>query len=401
MVGSSAFRPPPLYCEGLVHDRPFWVEEFLPQLAGAPRPVRVLSPCVGLNAPERAARELQVPWQTTGDYDINPHLWKALSKFTHDVSKLSVGPRAGSVLQVPLADLDLETDGLVSGPPCPPFSSMGKRLIDMDPRASVFSAVACWILHLSKYGKLTWFILENVSGITKRKRGEEQSFAEWFIAEMSSAMPDGWEIELRSHNSASCCLPQSRPRCFFIGTAPQMRATPFQRRVLCAPLKQWPAPDIVDFLDRKASDSDWHSLTVRQQVNVLEQLERFGEMCSERPPGTCTVGIVDIARDASKPVDSKITVGGTKTLRTNCSHLWVLPSPEWRDTFGAKGRFLNRAEKCRIAGIVPSSLEEMPVGALEVAVGNTIPVPLVGVVMAPVLRAWMQMVRASESEAVA
>ena len=258
-----------------------------------------------------------------------------------------------------------------------------------------------YYLHLSKYGNLSWFILENVSGITKRKRGDEQSFAEWFVAEMRGAMPDGWEIELRSHSSASCCLPQSRPRCFFVGTAPRMRATPFQRRVLSAPLKQWPAPDITDFLDRKASDSDWHDLTVRQQVNVLEQLQRFGEMCSERPPGTYTVGIVDIARDASKPIDSKITIGGTKTLRTNCSHLWVLPSPELSDTFGAKGRFLNRAEKCRLAGMVPRSLEEMPEGALEVAIGSAIPLPLMWVVMAPVLRVWIQMVRASVLEAAA
>ena len=161
-MAGSPFRPPPLHCEELVHNRPFWVEEFLPQLVDAPRPVKVLSPCVGLNAPERAARELEVPWQTTGDYDVNPDLWKVLRNFTHDISKLSVGPRAGSVLRVPLADLDLETDGLVSGPPCPPFSSMGKRLIDMDPRASVFATVACWILHLSKcrcIAAIIWYIL--------------------------------------------------------------------------------------------------------------------------------------------------------------------------------------------------------------------------------------------------
>ena len=62
----------------------------------------------------------------------------------------------------------------------------------MDARASVFVTVAMWILHLAHHGSLTWWVLENVSGIRKRRRGDTQSFAEWFLDEMSAALPTGW-----------------------------------------------------------------------------------------------------------------------------------------------------------------------------------------------------------------
>ena len=239
MPAPFRFQTPPLECDGLVHSRPQWVLDFLPHLANPPRPVKVLSPCVGVNAPERAVRELEFPWESVGDYDINPALRPALAKFTNAPDKLLVGRRQGSVLNVDVCDLDPETDGIVSGPPCPPFSSMGKRLVELDARSSVFVAVCTWILHLSRKCRLTWFIIENVSGITKRKKGTDTSFSEWFLSEMMRELPAGWHVELVQHNSAQCLLPQSRPRCFFVGSAAPLRATPFQRRVLSMAVPSW------------------------------------------------------------------------------------------------------------------------------------------------------------------
>lgn len=390
----TAAAQQPLQADQMVYDRPPWAVDFIPQLARAPRPVRVLSPCVGVNAPERAARELEFPWQSAGDYDINPVLRPALTKLTKAPQLLFVGARQGSVVHVPLNSLDLEVDGIVSGPPCPPFSSMGKRLVEMDARSSVFVSVCLWIIHLATHGKLAWFILENVAGILKRKRGENTTFADWFMAEMARDLPTGWEVLLHQHNSKQCLLPQSRPRCFFVGTAPRMRSTPFQRRVLSAAPRSWPDVDIISFLDQVAAPDDWDELSLRQKINVEEQLEQFHIACAA-PGSTCagTVAVVDVARDPLRSIDSKFTVGGTRTLRTNCSHLWILPSPRWQSVFGQRGRRLNRAEKCRVAGIVPGSLSELAEPDLDIAVGNTIPVPLIGVVLAPVLRAWAQMER--------
>jgi site-specific DNA-cytosine methylase len=187
----------------------------------------------------------------------------------------------------------------------------------MDARASVFVTVAMWVLHLAHHGSLTWWVLENVSGIRKRRRGEPQSFADWFLEEMLPALPTGWRIDVVEHNSCWCLLPQSRPRVFFIGTSDALRQTPLQRRLLSTPPLSRPRVDIIHFLDHRPSPEDWGTLTLRQQVNMLAQLQSFQPSCAE----DATVAIVDVARDPFGQVDATAVVGGARTLRTNCAYL--------------------------------------------------------------------------------
>jgi hypothetical protein len=169
-----------------------------------------------------------------------------------------------------------------------------------------------------------------------------------------------------------------------------MRATAFQRRVLAQPLLSWPRVDVLGFLDQVRSDVDFEQISFRQQLNVIEQLEGFHRDLREGL--VASVAIVDVGRDPASKFDSTRAVGSTRTLRTNCSHLWVLPSPELIPAFGPKGRLLNRQEKCKVAGIRPSSLADLDAEALDTAIGNTIPVALVGVVLFPVFRAWIKAV---------
>jgi hypothetical protein len=126
---------------------------------------------------------------------------------------------------------------------------------------------------------------------------------------------------------------------------------------------------------------------------MLAQLQSFQPSCAE----DATVAIVDVARDPFGQVDATAVAGGTRTLRTNCAYLWILPSTAWVPTFGVRGRFLSRDEKCRIAGLVPSSLSGLSDNDVTRAVGNTIPPPLVGVVMYPVLRAWAEHISSSRA----
>ena len=236
-------RHPPLDSATATFSEAPWAESFVAAMRQAPRPVKIISPCVGINAPERAAREMEMPWESCGDYEINRSLGPTLCYLAQDISKVHVGPRTGNIIDVQVADLDLAADGLVSGPPCPPFSDFGRRLVEVDPRTSVFFTVARWILHLAEFGSLSFWIIENVCGIRKRRSGE-QSFGDWFIAEMKSAMPHGWEVTFLEHNSIDCCVPQSRPRVFFIGTSGSLRTSPRQRRILSAPLMVRPHVDI-------------------------------------------------------------------------------------------------------------------------------------------------------------
>ena len=54
-----------------------------------------------------------------------------------------------------------------------------------------------------------------------------------------------------------------------------------------------------------------------------------------------------------------------------------------------------------MAGIVPESLRLLSDQELDKAIGNTIPVPLIGTVMFPVLRAWVDYQRQLVAEAAA
>ena len=67
------------------------------------------------------------------------------------------------VVSVPLAELS-DSHGFVSGPPCPPWSSRGRRIGATDERATVFDRCIEWIGELARHG-LLFFILENVVGI--------------------------------------------------------------------------------------------------------------------------------------------------------------------------------------------------------------------------------------------
>ena len=197
----------------------------------------------------------------------------------------------------------------------------------------MFLTVATWIIHLSKHN-LKFYILENVPGIMKRKQGEDASFGDWFKSEMLTAMPH-WTVSIVLHNSVHCLVPQSRPRCFFVGLAPMMRKLPIQRRILGQPPKQFPEVNLINFLDKTKSDDDFKGLTTRQQLNVEAQLATFRQAVGDKDE----VGICDIARDPMKKFCSDISYGRTYTLRTNCKFLWVLPSESLENVLGARGRF--------------------------------------------------------------
>ena len=81
----------------LWHDTPPWTRHWRSQLQwSGHRAVKVLSPCVGLDAPRRSAEELGCVWESTGDYDINVDLLSTLRLFagTHDA--LHVGKCSGT-----------------------------------------------------------------------------------------------------------------------------------------------------------------------------------------------------------------------------------------------------------------------------------------------------------------
>ena len=88
----------------------------------------------------------------------------------------------------------------------------------------------------------------------------------------------------------------------------------------------------------------------------------------------CGFGIVDIGRDPLRGMCTDIAVNKTRTLRTPCADIWLLPSNNLTRTSGA--------------GVVLASMIALSEQDVDRAIGNTIPVPMMGCVMFPCLKAW-------------
>ena len=147
-----------------------------------------------------------------------------------------------------------------------------------------------------------------------------------------------------------------------------------------------PEVDMQDFLDPCKDDEDSQKLSFNQQLNLITQQKVWREYCEKHEHAKFCV--FDVARDPSLDIDSKFMVNHCATFRTNNGHLWLLPRKNLASIFGEGGRLLTGAEKSRMAGFLPDSLKCLTKAALEKSLGNTIPVALIGDVLANILAAW-------------
>ena len=76
----------------------------------------VVSPCVGIDAPKRAAHELGFSaWRSVDIYDLRPELKSLLVELNGSDEHVHVGAREGDLLRVELHKLCLQAEGLASG----------------------------------------------------------------------------------------------------------------------------------------------------------------------------------------------------------------------------------------------------------------------------------------------
>ena len=303
-----------------------------------------------------------------------------------------LGDVAGDVSLRDISSLQ-DADALVSGPPCPPYSSIGQLGLGTDPHSCILEIVGRWAVQLAKRGCLLFFVLENVEGLFKRQAGQEASYGTMFVDWLSTTLPKGWNMKVRRADARDCGVPQCRLRVCIIGVSPAMVRTPLQKRLWARPLRQCRPVSLRGVLAPCDKPEDYESLTLNQKLNVDARVEEWEAIRKKRAPHG-ELGIIDIARDASNiSFDSTFGFDECHTLRTNNSHLWIVPAIHLRATYGARGRFLTWQEKARLSGITPWSLEGMPVATINSALGNTIPVPLIGSVLAPLLQAWRDIYR--------
>ena len=357
----------------------------------------VSCPCVGLNSQARAARLLGTELVCVQQYDIRGEFGSVLQRITGSLDEVFVGKTVGDITKVPIENIERQVDGLIAGPPCPPYSVIGKKLGSQDIRCEVLVVVGLWITRLAHAG-MKWFVIENVNGILKRDRILGRSVAEWFMENLRESLPCGWALRVQKVNCKDCGLPHNRPRVFITGTSETMRATSYQRGLLTAELKPHPRRLLAEFLDTDSDSSeDFDRLTVSQQLNVLMHIDRFQRYCESAaaPP---SIMVTDAARAFGKEFAVNCAYDEIHCLRTNCSSLWLVPAKHMEKKLGKHGRSLRRDEKSRLCGFAPETLESLSDRELDHALGNRIPVPQLAVVLDPILKCWDLAVRGCSSE---
>ena len=124
-------------------------------------------PCVGLNAfsAAMAAMRWPGPYMVKYAFDIDPEvvtpLW-SLHGPPAPGAVFKIGA-AGNILEEDISQWD-RVDGTCAGPPCPPYSMIGSRRGNDDPRVAVHARVTD-ILVDQGWKHSFFFIVEQVPGI--------------------------------------------------------------------------------------------------------------------------------------------------------------------------------------------------------------------------------------------
>ena len=100
-----------------------------------------------------------------------------------------------------------EVEGIIGGPPCIGFSTVGNRKPD-DPRNMLIFYFIKWV----EYFKPSFYVMENVPGILSMAKGK--------VVEKVIKMYNeiGYDCEMKTLLSANYGVPQRRERVLFIGT---------------------------------------------------------------------------------------------------------------------------------------------------------------------------------------
>lgn len=100
-----------------------------------------------------------------------------------------------------------ECVGVIGGPPCQGFSTVGKRQSD-DPRNQLYKEY-CRVVEVVNPD---FFVLENVKGLLTMERG---FFKDDIVSRFSSL---GYVVKYKVLNASEFGIPQNRERVFFVGT---------------------------------------------------------------------------------------------------------------------------------------------------------------------------------------
>ena len=345
-------------------------------------PVTLALPCVGIDGACHALRALGVDFHAIHVYDIREHLRRPLADLhgQERASQFKLGDIEGDILNVNESEWE-RVDGVVTGPPCPPWSTIGRRARQADPREAVFRKVTDILVDQAFKGCF-FFILEMVPGIRHKQQGHPRSYYEEWLQELRGRAPQ-WNIQSWSLNSSSFGLPQDRERVYTIGIHSRLvgiPATPPLDKLSRVSLRsttlaQFLHPQMPKVLESRLTPN--MAANLRAYKKILEPELLTGTLGS--------FACISLDRCPSKDFGKWVRVDGmVDTFRTCNEHLWLLSLGE-----GPSGPSISRplhpVERLGLQGFPSWVARHLSKRQLMEATGNSFSVPVVGCVLVQVL----------------
>ena len=168
-------------------------------------------------------------------------------------------PNFGDITKIKeknLPDFNFFTGGF----PCQPFSTVGKRLGELDTRGTLFAD----IIRICDYKKPEFILLENVKGLAQ---GKQKPTFEKILKELARV---GYDVKWKILNSKDYGVPQNRERLWIFGSLNKLpenfEITP-QKIELKVRLK--------DFLDTNVDPELYRSKDQIDRIKFLHKIEKF------------------------------------------------------------------------------------------------------------------------------
>ena len=324
-------------------------------------------------------------------YDIDERLIPVLLHLHGPHTKLHVGRRRGDLLACNVDELP-RVDFVISGPPCPPFSSIGPSgAPEDDPRERVFRQVTKLIISQGRK-RCLGFIVEMVLGIAHRSR--EKSYYEGWFQYLQRHCPmyriDTWFMNSKDY------VPQHRPRLYTVGVLrealgdagipPPMPLASMRAALGEALHKGIPPVDERMLTPHQRNTLDATKPLLRARLLLSNHLPArtptTGALGRFQPPIAC----FSVDRDVNKQFgQSSRWDDAIPTLRTGNEMLWLLKFSTTGDLLIS--RCLHPVERLALQGFPPELARLMSKKTTLRATGNSFTVPVVTAVFRQCLAA--------------
>ena len=293
-----------------------------------------------------------------------------------DQSNIYIGSVQGDMTQVKAHDLP-DADGVITGPPCPPWSASGNRANWSDSRALPSKHLFKWLLHLCRRKRpLRFFIIENVRGVLgKAGRG--------YLDRLRAVLPRGWVLAVLRMNSH--CVGQTRPRAYLVGWKSKKKLSPKQAtNVIATKLPPLPDRNLSDMLLDLPNENPKKVLTAQQTRNFRKWMRKLQPSLNDkRKKGM--VSCFEVDRNPAKSRAGSRADDKIFTLRASGHPIWLVSLGE-KHHGPSISRLLSVEERCLLQGFSPGTIPpEASARTIRQVMGNAMTVPVVGSVIGATL----------------